>query len=329
MRRLTFVVLTLAALYSGYWLIGANTVESSAQNAITDLRDDGWDIAYSRLNTSGFPNRFDTTITDLALSTPDGATTWSAPFVQLFALSYRPNEVIAIAPPTQTLRIAGQTLTLTTQDLRASASAAATTSLPLRHITATSGPATLTSDLGWQTTLTSAIAALRAAGDDALRAAGDDALTYDAYLRLTDIAIPLTSGGQPENITDLRFDARITTSQPLDKNTAQDAPLYITTANLRDIGLTWGTASLTLTGDLTGAPDGTADGTLTLAITNWPNLIAAATTAGLIDAARAQTITSLAQAAANDTPDISLPLTVTNGEIRWAFITLGRLSLAP
>jgi len=107
MIRLFFGAMILAALYAGYWVVGSRTVEGQAVSGLDALQSDGWTVAYSDVNTRGFPSRFDTTVTDLDLTAPDG-TRYQAPFVQALALSYRPNEVIAAFPDEQTLTIAGQ-----------------------------------------------------------------------------------------------------------------------------------------------------------------------------------------------------------------------------
>ena len=123
MRTLFVVVALLAALYGGYWFIGQSQIERRAEAALADLEARGWDVAYSDLSTTGFPSRFDTTVSDIALTSPDGGIAWAAPFVQVFALSYRPNRIIAAWPDMQSLAVGGQRLDIAAQGLRASASA--------------------------------------------------------------------------------------------------------------------------------------------------------------------------------------------------------------
>lgn len=70
MRRLTFIVLILAAIYAGYWFIGVGAMEKSAADQFNDLEKSGWQVDYTDLSTAGFPSRFDTTVNDLTLTTP-------------------------------------------------------------------------------------------------------------------------------------------------------------------------------------------------------------------------------------------------------------------
>ena len=67
MRALFFVVAALAALYGGYWFVGERRVEGGLRQALADLAADGWEVDYASLDTTGFPSRFDTTITGLRL----------------------------------------------------------------------------------------------------------------------------------------------------------------------------------------------------------------------------------------------------------------------
>ena len=326
MRRLTILVLAVAALYSGYWVIGSRAVENGAQEAIAQMQGEGWDIRHSGLNTAGFPNRFDTTVTDLAITTPDGAVHWSTAFLQVFALSYQPNKVIAVLPDAQQLRLPGQTLDITSTALRASAAVKPSTTLALRDITATSGPLRLTSSQGWQLGAASLIAALRDANTDIAQ--------YDTYLEITGLAPPfdagqLTAGSLPTEIARLRLDTRLTLSKPLDRLAGEDAPARLTAAQLRDVAIDWGTVRLGLGGDVTFNDMGEPTGTVTLSVTNWPLLITAATNAGLVTEQQAGTYSLMARNAAAGSDDLSVPITLSDGQASMGFIPLGYVSLTP
>lgn len=326
MRRLTIIVLTVAALYSGYWFVGASAVEDGANVAIAKMRADGWTLQHSSLNTAGFPNRFDTTVTDISLATPDGAVGWSAAFLQVFALSYRPNEIIAVLPDAQSLRLPDQTLEITSTAMRASAAVKASTALTLRNITATSGPLTLTSDAGWTLGLGSILTAIRDAGTDASE--------YDTFLELTQITPPFdaaanTDGLLPTEISALRFDARLTTNKPIDRFTAEGATLDITAATLRDLTLNWGDVRIGLTGEVTFNDRAEPIGSVELTVTNWAILITAAANAGLIDAQSMQSYAMMARNAAGGADDLTVPITLTDGQATMGFIPLGYITLRP
>ena len=95
MRPLLILVAILAALYGGYWLVGERQIEARAAQALDDLRAEGWQVDYASLDTSGFPSRFDTTLTDLRIADPSGQVTWSAPFVQALTFDRKTGAQVA------------------------------------------------------------------------------------------------------------------------------------------------------------------------------------------------------------------------------------------
>ena len=120
MRKLLVLIFALAALWSGYWFVGATAVERGTQVLLDDLRAQGWQVEVADVGTRGFPNRFDTTATQVKLADPLGGFTWTAPFFQVLALSYKPNHVIAALPESQSFELPGQTLQVDSTRMRAS-----------------------------------------------------------------------------------------------------------------------------------------------------------------------------------------------------------------
>ena len=88
MKKLLVLIVTLAALWAGYWFVGAAGVKAGFAVWFDARQSEGWQAEYSDLSVKGFPNRFDTTLTDPALADPATGLAWSAPFVQLFALHH-------------------------------------------------------------------------------------------------------------------------------------------------------------------------------------------------------------------------------------------------
>ena len=98
MRALIGVVVVLVTLWSGYWFVGSRGVEAGLAAWIDARRAEGWVAEYSDISTIGYPNRFDTTISDLALADPATGLAWNMPFFQILTLSYTPNHIIAVFP---------------------------------------------------------------------------------------------------------------------------------------------------------------------------------------------------------------------------------------
>ncbi len=83
MRALVIVIGLAALLWSGYWLIGASRATKGTRDWLDARSVDGWMAGAADIRTRGFPNRFDTTLTEPRLALPSGQAVWSAPFLQI------------------------------------------------------------------------------------------------------------------------------------------------------------------------------------------------------------------------------------------------------
>ncbi len=301
MRALFFVVAALAALYAGYWFVGSSQVETRAEAALAQLEARGWEVDYSDLSTNGFPSRFDTTLTDLRLVSPDGQIAWSAPFLQVFALSYRPNQIIAVWPPEQTLAIAGQLLGVRSDGLRASGTARLSTDLPLDHATVESGPLDLTSDRGWSASLGRLLAAIREAGPAPA--------TYDVFLEAEDLTSPAVTAA----LELLRIDAQVVLDRPLDRR-ATVAPRPLTIA-LREARLAQGDVAVTASGDLAPDTQGFLAGEVVLGVENWRSLLDLLQELGLLPFDRRTLVEGAFQGLSRGEDRIEVPVTFADGKV--------------
>ena len=105
MRNLIILIIAACMLWGGYWFAGSRAVQSGLTGWFSDQQRNGWIVEYSALKTRGFPNRFDTTITDLTLVDPRSGVAWLLPNFQIFALSYKPNHIIAVWPERQSIKL--------------------------------------------------------------------------------------------------------------------------------------------------------------------------------------------------------------------------------
>lgn len=301
MRALFFVVALLAALYGGYWFVGSSQVEARAREALADLRAQGWQVDYASLDTRGFPSRFDTTVTDLALASPDGRLSWEAPFLRVFALSYRPNRVIAAWPPEQSLTLAGQRLDIAAEGLRGSAAVDLSPDLPLADARLESGPMTVASAAGWELGLDRLLAAIRPAGPEPA--------AYDVFLEAEGLRPPALGA----RLGLLRLDGQVTLDAPLDRTLA--APPRLLGLSLRELRLAQGAAALAATGDLAPDERGFLAGTLTLRAENWRDLLALLESAGLLVHDQAPFLAGALEELAGGQDDIEVPVTFRDGQV--------------
>ena len=300
MRTLFFTAAALAALYGGYWLVGSSQVESRAEAALADLEARGWAVDYAELDTTGFPSRFDTTVTDLALASPDGRLAWAAPFFRVLAFSYRPNRAIAVWPPQQRLTVAGQPLEIASQGLRASATVGLSRDLPLEEATLEGGLSAVSSGAGWGFGLDRLLAAVRRAGAPA---------TYDLSLE----AQGLRSQGAGASLGLLRLDAQVTLDAPLGGR-LQGAPRLIGLA-VREARLSQGDVALTASGELAPDAQGFLAGTVVLTAENWRGLLVLLEAAGLLVLDQAPVLEGALAELAQGSDRIELPVTFADGRV--------------
>ena len=120
MRALLGIVLAVAGLWAGYWWVGSSAVERGAVDWFAAQEAKGMVARNGGIAVSGFPNRFDLTVTAPELANPAQGIGWSAPFAQVFAMTWKPWHIIAALPQEQTLRLPGQDVTITSTRLPAS-----------------------------------------------------------------------------------------------------------------------------------------------------------------------------------------------------------------
>lgn len=313
MRRLTILVLALAAIYSAYWFMGARTVEGAATARIEQMRLDGWTLAYDSLDTQGYPSRFDTTARALNVQTPTGDFGLKAAFVQALSLSYKPNEVILVLPDEQDVTIAGVPLTVKSDGLRASAAVGLNTDLDLIRFTAEVGQMSLDGSGGTVLSLSNALLALRPAADDTL--------SYDLFADVDDLALPINlrkildpAGNFPPILSQFTVDANATMDRKLDRHILDELKRpQVDAFKLNGMTVAWGALSLRGTGDVTIDRVGIPSGMITLEAQNWREMLQMAVNAGVVDSRVSRTLETMGSLLAGGSTSLSLPVTFQNG----------------
>ena len=299
MRALFWVMAAAAALYSLLWFAGEQVVETRATQALADLAARGWEVDYASLNTTGFPSRLDTRVTDLRLLSPDGRLGWAGPALQVYALLYRPTHVIADLPPEQTVTVEGQSFDVASQGMRASARAGLSARLPFREAVVESGPLTVAGP-GVEVSIGRLLLAAREGGPAA------DA--YDLYLDAGDLSV---RGAPPLDL--LRLDAEVTLDRPLDR-TLHGAP-GITGLSLRDLRLAQGDLALSASGALAPDVEGVIEGEVVIVAENWRGMLDLAEAAGVLDGGRRALFERALDGLAEGGNRIEVPVTFANGTV--------------
>ena len=316
MRWLVIAVALVAALWSGWWFVGRAAFERGAVAGIEAARARGWDVAYADLSVTGFPNRFDTTLDAPAVMAPGGAWGWSAPFLQVFALAYRPTELIAVAPDAMVVATPAGPLDVTAGDLRASV--AVSPSLEPEILRATvAGEALAASGLGLDAALGRGQLALRQAGG---------AGTYDVAVSLSDLqpgealrAAIDPFATLPATIAAVEADLLATLDRPLGPGAAP----RVRAIDLRAARLAWGDLRAEASGQVRVDAAGVPEGVVTLDVAGWQAALRLAAAAGALPPERLPLVTAGLAGMAGEDGRLTLDLTLAEGEVRLGPITLG------
>jgi len=270
LKRLLIVILLVAAGWAGYWFIGAHGLKSAFENWFEARREEGWQAEYADLSVRGFPNRFDTTFTDLAIADPSTGWVWEAPFFQFLALSYKPNSVIAVFPPDSTIATPDGKLALTTSDTKASLTLGPSARLPLQRA--------------------------QLVGND-LKIEGEEAVSVDS-LRIAAELLPgaesdyhlgfLTEGlslpapmidrlakrvALPDTVDKLHVDADVAFDAPWDLDAIEQQRPQPTHIRLRLAEAEWGELKLSATGELEVDENGMPTGAISFKAENWREML--------------------------------------------------------
>lgn len=313
MRKLLYITIVLALLWSGYWFVASRGLNTALDTGIDAQRAAGWTIAYDDLSVSGFPNRLDTTLTAPTIVAPTGDFGWTAPFFQVLTLSYRPNHIIAVWPDTQTLTLPdlGKVTVLST-DMRASAVVRPKGDLTLERTNLVAEQVAARSETGVRIGAEKLLLALRAT---------EEPTTYDVALD----ASGLSAAGHVISLA--KGNARVGLSKPLDRFALAPLP-HATRVDLDTAQIEWGETKVAATGGFDIDLDGYATGALTLGISNWRAALNMAQDMGLMrpaDVTQATRVLRLMAASDGDDTTLDVPLTLRAGQVWLGPVPLGRM----
>ena len=332
MRLLITLVLLCAVLWSGYWFISSRAVEQGFNSWLEDRRNEGWVAETTDLAVQGFPNRIDTSFTDLALADPNTGLAWEAPLFQILALSYRPNHVIAVWPPKQRVATPYEKFDVTSTDMRASLVVEPNTALSLTRATLTAADlsiANATQVLGREADSTD-VTALTLAAE---RVEGDPAPTYRLGLKADGFSPSLPwrmqidpAGGLPDTLDALQADVSVTFDAPWDRfaiERARPQPRWI---KVKLAQAKWGKLELQLAGELAVDESGQPDGELTVKARNWREILDLGIKSGVVPEILAGTLSEglglLSQLSGNPNT-LDVPLDFNGGQVFLGPIPLG------
>ena len=329
-RRLIILVLALGVVWCGYWVVGSRMVRSGVGTWFAEAPLRQMQAENGGVSVRGFPYRFDVTIDRIRLADLDGRYAWQAPFVQLFALSYKPWHVVAAFANDQQLGTPLGLFDLASDRMRGSMVVSPNAALDLQRLRVEGQGLRLTrvQDQG----LTGQALAERAVTVAGLNLATDiqdqNPQSHRIGVELTDVTLPARlagAAGTAGQIARLRLDAGLEFSAPIRLQVQEVVPL-LTRISLHEARVDWAEASISASGDLTPDAFGQAQGQLTLRIDNWPRGLQLLQDIGLLsDSTRRALERGLRVVArlGGDRNRIEVPLTLDDGQMRISFVPVG------
>lgn len=281
MTRLLVAILIVAGVWMTWWAIGSAAHERALSTWIDIRRAEGWAADVSEVETVGFPNRFDTTLSEVRLADPATGVAWSADFLQFLSLAYKPHQVIAVLPDSHVFSTPLQTLTITHDGARGSLFLEPSTALGLDRSTFVVDQMRVSSTLGWRLNLTEG----RMAADKVEATQSD----YRVGMALTNLQPTADSkrrldpaGALPDVIDTVQLDATLGFTKPWDRHAIEDARPQFTSIALTDLSASWGRVNFRAAGTLTVDEEGIPTGQINVRAVEWRRLMDMAIGTGLV-----------------------------------------------
>lgn len=326
MRKLITLILVVSGLWAGYWFVGSTAVERGLTTWLSERQNEGWIADYDTLKTRGFPNRFDTTITDIQLADTRTGVAWQAPFFQIFALSYKPNHIIVVWPDKQTLSTPFQRITITNEKMRGSVVFEANTALAIDHLDLELIDFSLRSNLGWSARIGRGQFSTRqtVSKDNSHQIWFEAESVYPSAALLARLD---PAGVLPGVFEALTIDTTLTFDAPWDRFAIERNRPQIIDIKLNELRAIWGDLDLRAAGELTVDARGFPTGEITIKATNWREMLKIAIDTGVVPDSMILIVTRALEVLAEiagDPNTLDAPLTFSDG-----FITLGLIPLGP
>lgn len=324
MKRLLVVILVCAALWSGYWYVAARGARAGFEAWFDARRAEGWQAEYAALEIDGFPNRVDSTFDKPVLADPETGLAWEAPFFQIFALTYKPNHIIAVWPKSQRFSTPNAKYDVASENMRASLVMVAQTDLPLERANLVAEAMAISTDNATTTLEGVQLAASR------LEGATQDyrlALNADGVMPPLPAGFTLRTGGTlPRQLDTLRADLSVKFTRPWDLRALTQSRPQPVRIRLKLVEAKWGALELALAGTLDIDEAGRPSGRLTVKARNWRDIIVIVRQMGWLPESwlgHVEQALSLAAQLSGNSESLDLPLDFKQGAMALGPIPLG------
>lgn len=327
MQRLLYVIVLAAVGWAGFWLFESSMVKRAYTGWFEDRRAEGWAADVGDISVRGFPNRVDTTLNDVRLGDPGTGLAWSAPFLQIFRLSYQRDHVIVAWPNEQDLQLIGppeRRVRIVSADMRASLVLVSGDDKALDRSNFEASGLAVTSETGgdWAAEKVNAALARQAGSETAYRLA----LTAEGVAPPAPSGLSITISDLPQTLSLLEADATLRFDAPLDRRAVEARRPQPVEIDIRRAAARWGEMDLLLAGKVALDAAGVPEGELTLRAENWRDMLKLAEAAGALPPALVVTLeTGLEMIAglSGRRETLDLPFSFENGRMALGPIPLG------
>ncbi|MCC5989005.1 MAG: DUF2125 domain-containing protein [Pararhodobacter sp.] len=313
------VLATLA--WGGYWFVGARGLDRT----VSGLLDANRHVEAQGHRVRGFPNRFDLTFSEPRIAAT--GLTWQAPFVQVFALSYRPHHLIVVFANDQLFEIGGEAMTLHSADMRASLVMEPGLSLPLERLVLV-----IENPEASLNTQTHRADALRLGSNAQSPERHEFAIQIEAAFPDAGMMNALDPGAHwPRRFDAMRIEGVAAFDRPLDRAALEGGLPELVDMVFTGARVIWSegetVTDIAASGELRADSRGRLNGEVTLDIRNWRALMRRAGEAGLMPAEHAFLIEmALSGMVDPENPDrLEAPITLRDGDILLGPVILGSL----
>lgn len=324
MRKLIWVVATMAVLWGGYWALAAWGTRAGVDHWVAVREAEGWNVAIAEQTGSGFPFAARQSLSGITMTQQQSQIT--IPEAVLTAPLTQPGNASLSLPP-QDLRIdlPAETLTLALKGAVADMQVQPGLVLELREAALTLKPFTVSSSDG---------ALARAKGARLIMAqSAEVSETYNIRLTVAELtpAAPLRQSLRlpadwPQAFDALNMQAIVAFDRPFDRTSKPGDRPQPRRIKLREASAIWGALNIAATADLTVDAQGLPTGEAQITLQDFEKTLDVAQSAGVLPPQFRQQASMLIGLVAQrgDSGDaITLPITFKDGQMRAGLVPLG------
>ncbi len=325
MRRLIKIlpgVLIVAALgWSAWWYVAAQAERRGLEAWLDKQRDRGWQAEAQVVEVSGFPTEFLLAVDGLALADPANGWAWEAPALRASSKAWSPTRVALSWPPEQVVAVPGDRATVRVDGMSTLMDLRPGRALELRAASTEISGLAITSTAGWSAAAASAAVHVGERAEDLA-----PPNSYDLRITADSLRLPKTlveridpTGWLQPEVDRVTVIGHAALGEPLGLATIEDGRLALRAATLREVGFEWGEMKLVVSGSFVVDDQGYPDGSVQVEAREWRQMVRLAVSSGVIGDKTASGITRAIEfvtALTGSGDTLSAPLNLSGGKLR-------------